>query len=604
MHRVTVPWRHRRSVALAAAGVVFVSCLTFYESTAPPLTGDEPHYVVYAQSIGRGWGLDLRRAYEGENRRTFYDGEIEPHARFFAGPDGRFAGWHGIALPLILAPLAAWDPPVRIYQWAMIAIAALVAYHLFRLAAQMTGAPAIVVAIGVISVMVSPPSIYHSGQVYPELCAALLLVLAFRSFVSSRSLSARLSGACVAAGALPWFNVRDVTLTFGLVLFALAYTALHTSPGPWRVRIWSFVSSLVLPMLLTASLGSALIAFNIELFGAPVAKGDFSSFFQLSHLYLYGVGGLLGFPSGLLPLGPVLIMAAVAIPAAAKGLGTRPTLGVAAIALLYLGFNTYLGTSGWSVPGRYQISVVPLLALPLVTMLARARQAAWFGFAVMLALTLVSAVTSARYFAQLYTSDRAGIQPLGMMQRLWPMATDEVLPSSLSAEAREMAHQVGVLEELEGSEWLVARQGRDPLGVLAFGPYIRLQDGVYEAVFELYVEPDGGTARRARVEVVDSYGTFIQQVNVPNPVSVPQSLVQTVAFRATTGAPSALRVIYMGEGVLGIRRYSVRQTAPLPLRQVNDERWKALAWVIGLGVLGYGWRRSHLGHEQSTAAAL
>ena len=69
-------------------------------------SGDEPHYLVMAQSLWREHDLDLRDNYAREDWREFRSGPTEPH---YAAPrkDGRPFPGHAPGLPFILAPVYA-----------------------------------------------------------------------------------------------------------------------------------------------------------------------------------------------------------------------------------------------------------------------------------------------------------------------------------------------------------------------------------------------------------------------------------------------------------------------------------------------------------------
>jgi hypothetical protein len=538
--------------------------------------------------------VDLRRAYEPEVRRTFYDGPLDPHAGFFAGPDGPYGSWHGIGLPLLLAPLAAVDPPLAVYRWFMMVIVGLLAYHLSQLARGLTRAGPVPILVGVVAVLVSPPVIYHANQVYPELIAGLLVVLAFRSLTSHRSLEARLAGASLAAVLLPWFNLRYVTLTAGLGLLVIACAFRARSSGGWRSGGAGLARALTLPAALALVSGGGLIAFNIAVYGAPVAKGDFSGYFQPANLYMYGAGGLIGFPSGLLPLAPVLVLAVVAVPRAARAIGPLPVAAAAGVALLYLGFNAYFGSPGFSLPGRYQVSVVPLAAIPLTAVLASGGLATIAAAALALSLTVVTVTTSAQYFYQLYTSDRRHIQPISATQLLWPIADSEVLHANVTTVVPDLAHRAAQVEEIEGSQYVVAREGRDPAGELAFIPHTRFPLGRYEAEADLWMAPPPRSGAPVRVAVVDQGSIPIAQTEVPFPDGESGKAIANVRFEVDGDGPVGVVISYPGEGAVGVRRMSVRLVEAFPFRRTEDEYWKTIAWTIGLAAIAVAWRRAPL----------
>ena len=70
------------------------------------VSGDEPHYLLMAQSLWREHDLDLRDNHEREDWREYTPGPIAPH---YGAPraDGRPYPAHSPGLPLLLAPLYA-----------------------------------------------------------------------------------------------------------------------------------------------------------------------------------------------------------------------------------------------------------------------------------------------------------------------------------------------------------------------------------------------------------------------------------------------------------------------------------------------------------------
>jgi hypothetical protein len=161
----------RRFASIAVAATVFATSLAFYGLDVGFL-GDEPSYLLYATSLGRGWGVDLERAYEPANRQWISPGIIESHARVWR-PGGPMASWHGIGLPVALAPVAILERPWAIRAF-MILITSALAYHLLALVRTVTGAPLLVACGAVLAVMASPPVIFHASLVYPEILKEIL----------------------------------------------------------------------------------------------------------------------------------------------------------------------------------------------------------------------------------------------------------------------------------------------------------------------------------------------------------------------------------------------------------------------------------------------
>jgi len=129
-------WVGRRFAGVAVAAAVYVVAFPFY-GVDREFLGDEPSYLLYATSLAHGWGVDLRRAYEPDTRTWISTGPVESHAEVWR-PDGPYASWHSIGLPIVLSPLAG-RVPRSVIRAFMILFASALAYHLFALVRTTTG---------------------------------------------------------------------------------------------------------------------------------------------------------------------------------------------------------------------------------------------------------------------------------------------------------------------------------------------------------------------------------------------------------------------------------------------------------------------------------
>ena len=593
----TPPWVTRRLAGAVVAIAVAAASFAFH-ANAFPFAGDEPSYLLYATSLGRGWGVDLRTASAPEHTAWIAPGPVGNHAEVWR-PGGPVASWHGIGLPLLLAPFASRVPPLGI-RAVMIVITAALAYHLLALIRTTTGAPPTVAGTAVVAIMAAPPVIFHSALVYPEILAGLLLVIALRCLASARPATTRLLGASVTAALLPWFNMRYGTLTIGVGLLILGCAYAATAPQP-RVmqRLAATLSLISVPAIAGLLILAGLVAFNLHLYGGvlPGSHPD-ASYYTLRNVYVYGIGGLIGFPLGIIPFSPILAVALVSVPWASRWIGRKATAGAAGVALIYWAFNGYFGSGGLTLPGRYFVSIVPLLAVPLAVVILRGQRAARLALAITLVLTTWSSVTSAAHLPELYTAERRHVQPFGLTESLWPLAIDETLDdfTTVSSEAPDFGSQVGTVEQMNGIRYMVAREGRETPGFLSFGPFTRLRRGRYEAEFELIMEA-GRPVPPARLQAAEYGGEVIAAVPVTFPDAGSRRTVERIVFDKPDWLEVGLQVVYAGEGTLGVRKMSARLVEPFPQPTPEQDAWKAGLWIAGLTVASIVWKRRDRRHD-------
>lgn len=338
---------------LVAAAALFAA-VGLRQAAGLQVSGDEPHYLVMAQSLWRDHDLELRDEYDGEAWAEFMPGPLRPH---WGAPraDGRPFPAHSPGLPLLLAPAyAALGREGCVLLMAVLAAgAALVCRQLaLRLTRRAELSPAVwLTAIG-------PPLFFYSFHLYTEAPSAL---------AAGGSLLLLLGGpgpglaalAALSAAALPWLHVKMIPAAAALGLCALM-----------RLR------------------GRALAAFVLT---AGALAAAFLLYYQAvfevaSPLALYGglpadarvlswrsLGGLLLDRSyGLLPIAPVFVLALAGLPALLRRRETWPhvLLGLAVLAPL-VSWRMWWG--GQCPPARFLVPMLPVLVVAAALRLAESR---------------------------------------------------------------------------------------------------------------------------------------------------------------------------------------------------------------------------------------
>jgi len=216
--------------------------------------GDEPHYLLAAESIVEDGNLDVNDEYASRAYDDFYPYELDKHGE---ETQGQLNEPHGPGFPLLIAPAYALGGAkgVELFLAAIGALAVALAY---RLALRVVPDPW---AIGAaLAVGLSPPFLAYGTAVYPELTAGAALagaaLLALR--LDDRPSRRDAFGCFALLGMLPWLGTKF--LPAGLVIGYLGARAL------WRVRRRTLAIGSVELSLFSVAL---YVGINEALYGGP-----------------------------------------------------------------------------------------------------------------------------------------------------------------------------------------------------------------------------------------------------------------------------------------------------------------------------------------------
>jgi hypothetical protein len=186
--------------------------------------GDEPHYLLAAESLADDGDVDVADEYAARAYADFHPGPLERHGKL---TNGRLDEPYGLGFPLLIMPAyaLAGTKGVELFLAALAALALTLAY---RLALRVAPDPW---ALGAAAVAgVSAPLLAYSTAVYPELSAGAALagaaLLALR--LDARPGWRPAFGCFALLGTLPWLGVRFVPA--GVVIGVFAARTL------WRSR--------------------------------------------------------------------------------------------------------------------------------------------------------------------------------------------------------------------------------------------------------------------------------------------------------------------------------------------------------------------------------
>jgi hypothetical protein len=247
---------------MAAVPVLVTLVLFFARTHLMPVLGDQPHYLIMADSVAGDFDLDLRNNYERDFERPVILGKAAPHA---VDVGGRWMPFHapGLSILLALPFVLGGGLACRI---TLCVLAGLLPYTLFRwFSRAMTRQSAAWLAIATV---LSVPVLFGASQIFPDLLtgivATMLVVWLANRADDERPIGATTTwgGYWLVSGLLPWLNYKfaptTVVLALGGAWVARRASRRGGSPGPWTTC----------PLIAIGPV--ALLVFNYRAYGSLI----------------------------------------------------------------------------------------------------------------------------------------------------------------------------------------------------------------------------------------------------------------------------------------------------------------------------------------------
>jgi hypothetical protein len=133
--------------------------------------GDEPHYLMVADSLLRDGDLALERDYAEGRYAAFHDAPLAPHYRV-RGKGGEIYSLHAVGLSILILPAWAIAGYAGVTVF-MALLATLLAREVREWVSDLTGNLRLAEAAGWLAAL-SPPLIHYAGLVFTEVPAAAL----------------------------------------------------------------------------------------------------------------------------------------------------------------------------------------------------------------------------------------------------------------------------------------------------------------------------------------------------------------------------------------------------------------------------------------------
>jgi hypothetical protein len=365
--------------------LVTYGCLVPWSTFHRPPDGDEPYYLLITHSLAYDLDADLADEYAEAEWRHFLDSPLEPQPGDPVGGRGEIYSRHNELLPIVLAP--AYRLAGRSGALAtMAALAALLCWWTLRLARHYWPSRPGPALLAWALLSFTPPLLLYSYQVWVEVPAALLAVVALDAILDTaggvrrRHYWLALSGPVLL---LPLLKIRFMLLAVPLVALAWWHAGRPRKP-------------LILLSLALASLGALILLHNQIVFDNPLKIHHLEELaltdYPASAYLLGGIGLFWDVAFGLFAAAPLWLLVLPAVGAAARSARSsvawlpRPgdrgglrrwilfDLVVLATPYLLVVVPRSEWYGGWSPPFRYALITLPLLALTLVPALEGRRR--------------------------------------------------------------------------------------------------------------------------------------------------------------------------------------------------------------------------------------
>ena len=159
----------RTAALLAVLFAVYASTIGVDAFRNSDYGGDEPHYLLAAESLKRDRDVDVKDEYISKSYAKFYPYVLDKHGE---ETEGRLNEPHGVGFPLFILPAYLIGGPHGVELFLAL-IAALAVALGYRLALRVVPDPWAIGSAAVVGV--SPPFLAYGTAIYPELTAGAAL---------------------------------------------------------------------------------------------------------------------------------------------------------------------------------------------------------------------------------------------------------------------------------------------------------------------------------------------------------------------------------------------------------------------------------------------
>jgi hypothetical protein len=217
------------------AFTVFALAAAAIHSRGIQLSGDEPHYLMVAQSLVEDGDADLKNNLRDRTYRPFMPVDIAFHGTVW---DGKYHTFHLPGVAFLMVPFfylfslsGGLIPAGLFFRLSAALISAFFALGLFQILKKVL--PGEDHGGLFLFFLVTFPLVFHAVHLYPELPAATLLIFAY---LCSRGRRQRAFMAGLLLSATPWFHLKYVLPASILAAFVVAGIWRENAPLKSRMR--------------------------------------------------------------------------------------------------------------------------------------------------------------------------------------------------------------------------------------------------------------------------------------------------------------------------------------------------------------------------------
>ncbi len=337
------------------------------------LSGDEPHYLVMANSLKVDHDLNVKNDYGQKRYLPYYPDTLEPHINWALVQQSgeRWHSIHGPGLPLLILPGVVFSKRLG-------ALLIMIGFGLLAVVAGISISK-LVASKGAsflagLMLALSVPFLALAGYIFPDIVIGSLTALTFLLINMKSKTLWRDVAIGVLSATLIWVHVKTSLVAGSLILIAVWYIIESSKDLTNRNRR---LAALLVPFILL----TGLLQFKFyQWFGVFTPNGIYKGNNQLFQLNPFkSLLAILFDPfKGLLIMSPIWFCAVVGLPEWYKR-NKKQLLFVLAIVLpsffIQSTFDDWAG--GWSPPARYTVQYLPILlpalALGLELMLSNAK---------------------------------------------------------------------------------------------------------------------------------------------------------------------------------------------------------------------------------------